>query len=176
MKSTSCAIRKSLPRKPSREPFRTEFGKASFGTHRGVELRLPSTTSATLPTISENRASSRVSHFIVDRVDLLDQASREFLSRGLNVYHISSREAFAEDIKLNVAVHNDSGTPEITVVNIQRFANDPFVDRSTDYGSATAGLRLDEATVVTIQRAAFSPTSTNPTPMPSKLALPALLF
>lgn len=72
-------------------------------------------------------------YFIVDRIDLLDQASREFRSRGLNVHHISSREAFAEDIKSNFAVHNDSGKPEITVVNIQRFKDDPDVVRSTDY-------------------------------------------
>jgi type I restriction enzyme R subunit len=72
-------------------------------------------------------------YFIVDRIDLLDQASREFRSRGLNVYHISSREGFAEDIKSNVAIHNDSGEPEITVVNIQRFEDDPDVVRSTDY-------------------------------------------
>jgi type I restriction enzyme R subunit len=72
-------------------------------------------------------------YFIVDRIDLLDQASREFRSRGLNVYHISSREGFAEDIKSNLAIHNDSGRPEITVVNIQRFENDPDVVRSTDY-------------------------------------------
>lgn len=72
-------------------------------------------------------------YFIVDRIDLLDQASREFRSRGLNVHHISSREEFAEDIKSNLAVHNDSGKPEITVVNIQRFKDDPDVVRSTDY-------------------------------------------
>ena len=72
-------------------------------------------------------------YFIVDRIDLLDQASREFRSRGLHVHHINSREEFAEDIKSNLAVHNDSGKPEITVVNIQRFKDDPDVVRSTDY-------------------------------------------
>ena len=72
-------------------------------------------------------------YFIVDRIDLLDQASREFRSRGLHVHHISSREEFAEDIKSNLAIHNDSGKPEITVVNIQRFKDDPDVVRSTDY-------------------------------------------
>jgi type I restriction enzyme, R subunit len=72
-------------------------------------------------------------YFIVDRIDLLDQASREFRSRGLHVHHISSREEFAADIKSNLAVHNDSGMPEITVVNIQRFEDDPDVIRSTDY-------------------------------------------
>ena len=72
-------------------------------------------------------------YFIVDRIDLLDQASREFRSRGLHVHTIDSREEFAKDIKSNLAVHNDSGKPEITVVNIQRFKDDPDVVRSSDY-------------------------------------------
>ena len=72
-------------------------------------------------------------YFIVDRLDLLDQASREFRSRGLHVHTIDSRDEFAEDIKSNLAVHNDSGLPEITVVNIQRFKDDPDVVRSSDY-------------------------------------------
>lgn len=72
-------------------------------------------------------------YFIVDRIDLLDQASLEFRSRGLHVHHISTREAFAEDIKSNLAVHNDSGIPEITVVNIQRFKDDSDVISNNDY-------------------------------------------
>jgi type I restriction enzyme R subunit len=72
-------------------------------------------------------------YFIVDRIDLLDQASREFRSRGLHVHTISSRDEFAADIKSNLAVHNNAGLPEITVVNIQRFKDDPDVVRSTDY-------------------------------------------
>ncbi len=72
-------------------------------------------------------------YFIVDRIDLLDQASREFRSRGLHVHTISSRDEFAEDIKSNVAIHNDAGLPEITVVNIQRFKDDPDVVKNTDY-------------------------------------------
>lgn len=72
-------------------------------------------------------------YFIVDRIDLLDQASHEFRSRGLIVHIINSREEFSEDIKSNEAIHNDSGMPEITVVNIQRFKDDPDVVRSTDY-------------------------------------------
>lgn len=72
-------------------------------------------------------------YFIVDRIDLMDQACREFRSRGLHVHQINSREDFSKDIKSNLAVHNDSGRPEITVVNIQRFENDPDVVRSTDY-------------------------------------------
>jgi type I restriction enzyme R subunit len=72
-------------------------------------------------------------YFIVDRLDLLDQASREFRSRGLIVHNISSKEEFAADIKSSLAIHNDSGKPEITVVNIQRFEDDPDVIRGTDY-------------------------------------------
>lgn len=72
-------------------------------------------------------------YFIVDRIDLMDQACREFRSRGLHVHQINSREEFSQDIKSNLAVHNAAGTREITVVNIQRFENDPDVVRSTDY-------------------------------------------
>jgi type I restriction enzyme R subunit len=72
-------------------------------------------------------------YFIVDRIDLLEQARREFRSRGLHVHTISSRDEFAADIKSNVAVHNDAGLPEITVVNIQRFKDDSDVVKNTDY-------------------------------------------
>ena len=72
-------------------------------------------------------------YFIVDRIDLLLQASSEFRSRGLIVHNIDSREEFAADIKSNLAVHNDSGQREITVVNIQKFQDDPNVVRSSDY-------------------------------------------
>jgi len=72
-------------------------------------------------------------YFIVDRIDLLDQASREFRSRGLHVHTIDSRSEFAADIKSNLAVHNNAGLPEITVVNIQRFKDDTDVVKNTDY-------------------------------------------
>jgi type I restriction enzyme R subunit len=72
-------------------------------------------------------------YFIVDRIDLLIQAQREFSGRGLTVHTIDTREAFTRDIKATKAIHNDSGRPEITVVNIQRFENDPDVVRTEDY-------------------------------------------
>ncbi|OGS87634.1 MAG: restriction endonuclease subunit R [Gallionellales bacterium GWA2_59_43] len=72
-------------------------------------------------------------YFIVDRIDLLIQAQREFASRGLTVHTIYSREAFARDIKATQALHNHSGKPEITVVNIQKFEDDPDVVRTEDY-------------------------------------------
>lgn len=72
-------------------------------------------------------------YFIVDRLDLLKQASREFISRGLTVHAINSREAFAQDIKQTTAIHNDTGKLEITVVNIQKFKDDPEVMHVNDY-------------------------------------------
>ncbi len=72
-------------------------------------------------------------YFIVDRLDLLNQASKEFKSRGLVVHNIDSREAFTKDIKQTAAIHNNLGKAEITVVNIQRFENDPDVIKNSDY-------------------------------------------
>ena len=72
-------------------------------------------------------------YFIVDRLDLATQAQREFSCRGLVVHTIDSREAFARDIKTTQVLHNHSGKPEITVVNIQKFEDDPDVLRTEDY-------------------------------------------
>lgn len=72
-------------------------------------------------------------YFIVDRIDLLIQARKEFSSRGLVVNTISSREEFAKEIKKTTAIHNDRGENEITVVNIQKFQDDPDVMATKDY-------------------------------------------
>jgi type I restriction enzyme R subunit len=72
-------------------------------------------------------------YFIVDRIDLLIQAAREFKSRGLVVHNINSREEFSRDIKSTSVIHNHSGKAEITVVNIQKFEDDSDVIRNNDY-------------------------------------------
>ncbi len=72
-------------------------------------------------------------YFIVDRLDLLIQASKEFKSRGLVVHNVNSRDEFARDIKQPAAIHNNSGKAEITVVNIQKFKDDPAVTKNSDY-------------------------------------------
>jgi type I restriction enzyme, R subunit len=72
-------------------------------------------------------------YFIVDRIDLLQQAKGEFSKRGLIVHTIDSRDTFAQDIKSTSVIHNFSGKPEITVVNIQKFWDDPDVVRTEDY-------------------------------------------
>lgn len=72
-------------------------------------------------------------YFIVDRLDLLIQASQEFSGRGLVVNTVNSRQEFLADIKKNTAIHNDTGQREITVVNIQKFSSDTTVTQQTDY-------------------------------------------
>jgi type I restriction enzyme R subunit len=72
-------------------------------------------------------------YFIVDRIDLLIQAKREFSARGLIVHTVSSKNEFAKEIKLQSAINNKSGKPEITVVNIQKFSDDAQVVSQKDY-------------------------------------------
>ena len=72
-------------------------------------------------------------YFIVDRIDLLIQATKEFTARDLKVRTVNSREAFKKDIQTTTAIHNLEGKQEITVVNIQKFSDDPDVVNSNDY-------------------------------------------
>ena len=72
-------------------------------------------------------------YFIVDRLDLLTQAHREFTSRGLIVHTVNTRNEFVEDLKKTSAFNNLSGSLEITVVNIHKFKDDTNVVSSSDY-------------------------------------------
>jgi len=72
-------------------------------------------------------------YFIVDRIDLLVQAKTEFISRGLVVHTVNSKDELQRDFRKSEAIHNLSGSREITVVNIQKFKDDSDVIRSTDY-------------------------------------------
>ena len=63
-------------------------------------------------------------YFIVDRLDLLEQATQEFEARGLIVKTANSRTELMEQFRNNQAQEGISGQAEITVVNIQRFAED----------------------------------------------------
>lgn len=62
--------------------------------------------------------------FIVDRLDLMIQAQREFSYRGLKVNSVQTKEDFAKIIGSGLTTQNREGKPEITVVNIQKFSND----------------------------------------------------
>lgn len=63
-------------------------------------------------------------YFIVDRIDLLEQATQEFEARGLVVSTANTRAELMAQFRNNHAQDGNSGQPEITVVNIQRFAED----------------------------------------------------
>lgn len=75
-------------------------------------------------------------YFIVDRLDLLEQATKEFKARGLFVRTAESRNELMADIKKNVAKENNEGLDEIMVVNIQLFKEDhEKVDLSNGYNT-----------------------------------------
>lgn len=63
-------------------------------------------------------------YFIVDRIDLMEQATDEFAARGLIVHNVKSRKELMDDIASREITGNDEGKPEITVVNIQKFKED----------------------------------------------------
>lgn len=72
-------------------------------------------------------------YFIVDRIDLMNQAKREFASRGLSVNTVNSKDALVKSFRLKQAIENQSGKPEITVVNIQKFKDESNVVKASDY-------------------------------------------
>lgn len=61
---------------------------------------------------------------MIDRLDLLEQATQKFEARGLEVKTANSRAELMEQFRNNQAMEGNSGKREITVVNIQRFAED----------------------------------------------------
>ena len=85
-------------------------------------------------------------YFIVDRLDLLEQATQEFEARGLVVSTANTRAELMEQFRSNQAQQGASGQAEITVVNIQRFAEDKEKVRINDYATNLQRIFiLDEA-------------------------------
>lgn len=85
-------------------------------------------------------------YFIVDRLDLLTQASSEFTQRGLEVRNVNSKDEFKREFGQTKAIHGSSGKPEITVVNIQKFQDDTKVIERSDYDVSVQRIYfLDEA-------------------------------
>ena len=72
-------------------------------------------------------------YFVVDRLDLADQAHSEFAKRGLEVKRVNSRQDFVENMKSTSVVMGSSGGNEISVVNIQKFTEDSVSEEKTDY-------------------------------------------
>ncbi len=83
-------------------------------------------------------------YFVVDRLNLLKQASQEFTARGLEVTRVNSKEEFKNTIKETSAV-SKTGNLTINVVNIQKFSEDSIV-KEADYNVDVQRIYfLDEA-------------------------------
>jgi len=84
-------------------------------------------------------------YFIVDRIDLLIQAKREFTARGLVVHTVNSRNELLADFESKKIIHNLKGKQEITVVNIQKFKDETAVLNTNSYDTNTQRIYfLDE--------------------------------
>ncbi len=60
-------------------------------------------------------------YFIVDRLDLLEQAKSEFSKRGLQVHEAKNKEDLSQKLKSPSVYVGPQGNDEIIVVNIQKF-------------------------------------------------------
>ncbi len=60
-------------------------------------------------------------YFIVDRLDLLEQAKNEFLKRDLQAHEAENKEDLSQKLKSSSVFENPQGNDEIIVVNIQKF-------------------------------------------------------
>ncbi|EMR58538.1 type III restriction enzyme, res subunit [Helicobacter pylori Hp H-1] len=60
-------------------------------------------------------------YFIVDRLDLLEQAKNEFSKRGLCVHEAENKEDLSQKLKNSRVFEGPQGNDEIIVVNIQKF-------------------------------------------------------
>ena len=83
-------------------------------------------------------------YFIVDRIDLMEQATDEFAARGLVVHNAKSRKELMDDIANREVTDNDEGKPEIMVVNIQKFKEDKTKVMVDDSYSTTSLMKHTE--------------------------------
>lgn len=74
-------------------------------------------------------------YFIVDRLDLLEQATQEFEARGLVVSTANSKKELMDQFRINQSQEGSAGKQEITVVNIQRFAEDKEKVKMPEYAT-----------------------------------------
>lgn len=71
--------------------------------------------------------------FVVDRLDLLTQASLEFTNRGLHVINCKNRDEFQSELNKTLSTKTSmDSSGEITVVNIHKF-NDKMPTAKNDY-------------------------------------------
>ncbi|MFP6071723.1 DEAD/DEAH box helicase family protein [Helicobacter pylori] len=84
-------------------------------------------------------------YFIVDRLDLLEQAKSEFSKRGLCVHEAENKEDLSQKLKNSSVFEGPQGNDEIIVVNIQKFKA-PNEDPSSVPKEIISKTELQEAT------------------------------
>lgn len=85
-------------------------------------------------------------YFIVDRIDLRNQASSEFSIRGLKVNSIENKDDFVKDLRRVSMTRGNTGQKEITVLNIHKFSEDARATTKKDYDIKTQRIYfIDEA-------------------------------
>ncbi|MGL2868373.1 DEAD/DEAH box helicase family protein, partial [Helicobacter pylori] len=84
-------------------------------------------------------------YFIVDRLDLLEQAKNEFSKRGLCVHEAENKEDLSQKLKNSRVFEGSQGNDEIIVVNIQKFKA-PNEDPSSTPKEIISKTELQEAT------------------------------
>lgn len=90
-------------------------------------------------------------YFIVDRLDLLEQAKNEFSKRGLCVHEAENKEDLSQKLKNSRVFEGPQGNDEIIVVNIQKFKapneeKAPNEDPSSTPKEIVSKTELQEAT------------------------------
>ncbi|WP_208361943.1 DEAD/DEAH box helicase family protein, partial [Helicobacter pylori] len=90
-------------------------------------------------------------YFIVDRLDLLEQAKSEFLKRGLCAHEAENKEDLSQKLKSSSVFEGPQGNDEIIVVNIQKFKapneeKSPNEDPSSAPKEIISKTELQEAT------------------------------
>ncbi|WRA44037.1 DEAD/DEAH box helicase family protein [Helicobacter pylori] len=90
-------------------------------------------------------------YFIVDRLDLLEQAKNEFLKRGLQAHEAENKEDLSQKLKNSSVFEGPQGNDEIIVVNIQKFKSPneekaPNEDPSSAPKEIISKTELQEAT------------------------------
>ncbi|WP_187922857.1 DEAD/DEAH box helicase family protein [Helicobacter pylori] len=90
-------------------------------------------------------------YFIVDRLDLLEQAKNEFLKRGLCAHEAENKEDLSQKLKNSSVFEGPQGNDEIIVVNIQKFKapneeKSPNEDLSSAPKEIISKTELQEAT------------------------------
>ncbi|OOP94841.1 DEAD/DEAH box helicase family protein, partial [Helicobacter pylori] len=76
-------------------------------------------------------------YFIVDRLDLLEQAKNEFSKRGLCAHEAENKEDLSQKLKSSSVFENPQGNDEIIVVNIQKFKS-PNEEKSPNEDPSSA--------------------------------------